>query len=431
MSQSDWVGSADVNDYYRFVLAGTSNVSMVLSGLSADADLQLLNSSGAVITGSYNGGSTTDSISSSLSAGTYYARVYQYSGDTNYNLSISGTSSTDGAGNTMGTARDLGTPSGPQTFNDWVGSSDANDYYRFVLLSSSNLSLVLSGLSADADLQLLSSSGSVIAGSYNGGSTTDNISTSLSAGTYYARVFQYSGDTNYTLTGNATNANDGAGNTTGAANDLGSLSGSQVVNDWVGSSDTNDYYRFVLSTGSNVGLVLGGLSADADLQLLDGSGSVISGSYNGGSSMDSITASLSAGTYYARVFQYSGDTNYTLGLNGMSSGSDGAGNVTSSANNVGSLNGHTRNFSDWVGSSDTHDYYQFTLNSATTVSLDLTGMTQDGDLYLFNSSGSEITRSWNGGNANEHISRSLAAGTYYVDVRQFSGDTNYSLTMAG
>ena len=429
LTRNDWVGSSDANDYYRFVLSGGSNVNLVLGGLSADADLQLLDSNGSSIMGSYNGDAMVDSVSVSLGAGTYYARVMQYSGDTNYNLSISGTSSNDGAGNTTGAASHLGALSGTVTRNDWVGSSDANDYYRFVLVGNANVNLVLSGLSADADLQLLDSSGVVITGSYNGGSTVDSISTSLSAGTYYARVFQYSGDTNYTLTGTATSVTDAGGNTTSLATDMGVLSCGMVRNDWVGSTDTNDYYRFVLAAGSNVSLVVGGLSSDADLQLLNSTGTVIIGSYSGGTSADSITTSLSAGTYYARVFQYSGDTNYTLNISGTST-TDGAGNTTGTAADLGTLSG-TSVQNDWVGASDTNDYYRFVVSGSSNVSLVLSGLSADADLQLLNGSGALVMGSYNAGTSADSVSLSLSAGTYYARVLQYSGDTNYNLSISG
>jgi hypothetical protein len=71
-----------------------SNFSLSLTGLSADADVQLLNSSGGVITRSQAFGNTSESITRQLSAGTYYARVYQFSGNTMYNLSLNATTST-------------------------------------------------------------------------------------------------------------------------------------------------------------------------------------------------------------------------------------------------------------------------------------------------------------------------------------------------
>ncbi|MBE9145602.1 Calx-beta domain-containing protein, partial [Planktothrix mougeotii] len=101
--------------------------------------------------------------------------------------------------NTLSTAFDVGTLSGTRSFSGWVGSTDTNDYYRFYVGSSNNLSLNLNGLSADADVQLLNSSGGVITSSAYGGSTAESITQSLNPGTYYVRVYRFSGDTNYNL----------------------------------------------------------------------------------------------------------------------------------------------------------------------------------------------------------------------------------------
>jgi Ca2+-binding RTX toxin-like protein len=92
------------------------------------------------------------------------------------------------------------------------------------------------------------------------------------------------------------------------------LAGSRTFTDFVGSSDTNDYYRFTLNSGSNFGLNLTGMSADADVDILNASGSVIASSTAGSNNNESISQTLDAGNYYVRVYQYSGDTNYTLSL---------------------------------------------------------------------------------------------------------------------
>ncbi|MGB3421397.1 MAG: PPC domain-containing protein, partial [Dolichospermum sp.] len=65
----------------------------------------------------------------------------------------------DYAGNTLATARAVGTLTATQSFSDWVGTGDTNDYYSFNVGTQSNFSLSLTGLSADADVRLLNSSG--------------------------------------------------------------------------------------------------------------------------------------------------------------------------------------------------------------------------------------------------------------------------------
>ncbi|MDB9387068.1 S8 family serine peptidase [Microcystis aeruginosa] len=216
-SYTDWVGSTDTNDYYRFSLANSGNFNLGLTGMTADADVQLLNSSGSVIAYSDNGGTVSESITRQLSAGTYYIRVYPYSGNTNYNLAVSATGggNVDLAGNTLATARAITVGSSTTSYTDWVGSTDTNDYYRFSLANSGNFNLGLTGMTADADVLLLNSSGSLIASSTNGGTTSESITRQLSAGTYYIRVYPYSGNTNYNLAVSATSGGTGFNSTYG------------------------------------------------------------------------------------------------------------------------------------------------------------------------------------------------------------------------
>ncbi|XZO01389.1 MAG: Calx-beta domain-containing protein [Microcoleus sp.] len=106
----------------------------------------------------------------------------------------------DNAGNSPSAARQVTVGSTSTTWSDWVGTEDSNDYYKFTLANSSNFSLSLNGLSSDADVQLLDSTGiSVIQGSALGGPSAESISTVLSPGAYYVRVYPYSGSTNYNL----------------------------------------------------------------------------------------------------------------------------------------------------------------------------------------------------------------------------------------
>ena len=224
--------------------------------------------------------------------------------------------SLDNAGNSLATARNIGALSSSQTFSDWVGSDDTNDYYRFNLSQASSFALTLKGLSADADVQLLNSSGAQVAISQAGGNTAESINSALAAGTYYVRVYPYSGNTTYNLSLSATPTTppDNAGNTLTAARNIGTLSSSQTFSDWVGSDDTNDYYRFDLSQASSFALTLTGLSDNADVQLLNNSGAQVAISQAGGNTAESINSALAAGTYYVRVYPYSGNTTYNLTL---------------------------------------------------------------------------------------------------------------------
>ena len=64
------------NDYYRFVITTGGTITMTLTTLPANYHLRLLNSSGSNLQTSNNSGTTNETITRTVTAGTYYARVY-------------------------------------------------------------------------------------------------------------------------------------------------------------------------------------------------------------------------------------------------------------------------------------------------------------------------------------------------------------------
>ncbi|KAF0163260.1 MAG: subtilisin [Rhodocyclaceae bacterium] len=441
---SDHVGTlTDAHDYYRFTTTGRTNFSLSLSGLTADADVELLAADGVTeLAYSWNGGTTAESIvRSGLDAGTYYVHVHPYSGSTNYSLTLTAPAAipADAAGNSAAAARDIGAlGTSLRVFSDYVGSVDTNDYYRFTTSAPASLALALTGLAADADVQVLASNGiTVLSSSLHSGVTDEQIN-SLNlpaAGTYYVRVYPYSGSsTAYTLslTGTPLAPLDQAGNSAGAARAivLGALT--QTFTDFVGAVDDTDFYSFTTTGATNFRLNLSGLSADADVELLDASYNVLQSSVNWGTAAESISVDrLAAGSYYIRVKQYTGDTNYSLAVSAASAAPvDNAGNTLALARNVGALS-TTQTFSDFVGAADSNDYYRFTVAYRSVVNLNLTGMSADGNLALLSAAGGSIAASSNLSSASEAISRTVEAGTYYVRVLPSgTANTAYTLSLA-
>jgi hypothetical protein len=118
---------------------------------------------------------------------------------TTFNVQVAITAPEIDPGNALSKARNIGNLA-TQTFNDSVGGTDNNDYYRFTLTKRRNFELELTGLSADADVKLLDSEGAVIASSTRGKSRSEAIECMLTAGTYFVRVYPYGGaSTNYSL----------------------------------------------------------------------------------------------------------------------------------------------------------------------------------------------------------------------------------------
>jgi hypothetical protein len=108
---------------------------------------------------------------------------------------------------------------------------------------------------------------------------------------------------------------DLGGNSFAAATELGTLSGTRSYTDFVGRTDTNDYYRFQVAGRSEFNLTLEQMTADADVELLNSSGALIARSARGGASAESIRQTLDAGTYFVRVYPFgAANTNYRLAL---------------------------------------------------------------------------------------------------------------------
>lgn len=111
----------------------------------------------------------------------------------------------DGAGNNMRTARQFNFRTETRAFRDFVGPSDRNDFYRFRVSRSQNLSkfsLRLSNLQSNADVFLLNARGRRVASSLRGGTRPEQINNhAVSPGVYYIRVFHRAGQgTRYRLT---------------------------------------------------------------------------------------------------------------------------------------------------------------------------------------------------------------------------------------
>ncbi|XGV95377.1 MAG: pre-peptidase C-terminal domain-containing protein [Leptolyngbya sp. BL-A-14] len=410
---SDRVDAFGTDDYYRISLSGRSSLNLAVNGLSANANLQLLDRNGNTLQASTNSASISESINQILDPGVYYIRVCQSSSgaDTNYtlNFKLQNSPKTDlywrdyssGANGVwfMGgtnNATMIGSTSLTTVAPNWhiEGITDFNgdnhpdllwrDYSsgangvwfmggtnNATMIGSTSLTTVASNwhiegiadFNGDNHPDLLwrdyssGANGVWFMGGTNNATMIGSTSlTTVAPNWHIDGIADFNGDNHPDLlwrdyssgangvwfmggTNNATMIGstslttvapnwqpltytryeeplptDLAGNTTTTAFNAGTLSGNGVFSDRIDSTDPNDYYQFTLLSASNVSLLLNGLSANADLQLFSSTGTLIQGSYNSSSSAESISTALSAGTYYVRVYQSSGSTNYSLNL---------------------------------------------------------------------------------------------------------------------
>jgi len=430
-------GTTDAQDYYRFTTTVTSALRVNLSGLDADIDIQLLDVNGAVVTSSVLPFLSFETMArGSLVAGDYFIRIFALPNRnlSNYDLSITLAATSD---DSISRAAPMGTPNAttlPLLRQSGVvgGPTDIQDYFSFILAAPTDMRINMTGLSADVDFQLLDQFGKFIVGGANSGTTNENaLATGLAAGTYYVRTAAFGTVASaYELSIAIDPTSD---DLLSNAFNLGTLTTSTpTVNhaaDVAVGTDSRDYYRFTLSTLSDVRINLSGMSSDADVSLEDSFGRIIASSAAGGAGIENLLASgLAAGTYFIRVGAFSGATNYLLTVSTAATSDDLISNATVLPTlTSGTL--PTARTSSTAGGSDIQDYYRFDLTTAGSLRFAVSNLTTDLNVQLLDQFGQVIVSGTQSGNTIERvITPDLAVGTYYIRVFQLFGtSSNYNL----
>lgn len=366
--------------------------------------------------------------------------------------------------NTIFTATNLGTLSSTRTLNDFVGTDDNFDFFKFDLTQNSDLNLVFESESAltvslIADLNnngVVDRGETVFSRSSFSGNTVSQF-TSLPTDTYIVQVeraFRNSANYDLTLipTARPGNVSPDPGNTISDALDLGSITGSNPLNDYVGTLDKADVYQFTLDQNSDISIAVQGLPgsgsslsvvliADTNNNGIIDRGETITGG-GVGSSGRTFNAPLPTGTYLTVIkpffasqsVQY--QTNLTVTPNPGNLGTD-PGDTLSTAFDLGNLSGN-RTVRDYVGSLDDTDVYQFRLTQNSDVDLIFTGSSPgnrgvSASLIADLNSNGVIDRGetiTGGGGTNNNVSATLRAGTYFVQLSGFLEPTQYALRLS-
>src|SRR5919199_1980599 len=221
-----------------------------------------------------------------------------------------------------------------------VSSQKPTDVFSFSLDNSGNINRARRGFTADADVKLyrfedLNGNGvyddqneQVLIGESSRGDTKEeaiNIA-NQPAGYYWAEVSSYRGvnNTAYDLRLSTTPFQQPS-NLLPVEKEVGALTSTQTFTDaeersefGLSNNDTSDIYHFVVNTAGNFSFSLTGLTADADIRLIqDSNGNrvvepnltfpsdeVLEVSRQSGTTDDSITQFLNPGDYYVQVYQY-------------------------------------------------------------------------------------------------------------------------------
>lgn len=212
---------ADAADWYKFTTTATAAAGSIVSTefihAKGDLDLELYNSAGTRLKVS-QGIEDGEQISlAGLAKGTYYIRVYGYRGITNPNYSLNVTlagavqAPTDDQyenNDTQSAAANLGTLATNTTLSNLM-LKDSADWFKFTTTATgtsvNTATISFQNSQGNLALQLVNSTGTVLAAS-NGTGNTETVSLSgRAAGTYFLRVYSATGATNpnYSLQINA------------------------------------------------------------------------------------------------------------------------------------------------------------------------------------------------------------------------------------
>lgn len=206
-SALDITDSFDATDrlaYYRFTLAQNSDLAGLFNAGTSLTDVRLIsdiNGNGIVENNEVvdRASGRSGSFFQPLPVGTYFIEVFtELSRTEPYTLRLTETSKPGNVfpdpGNSLAQALDLGTLSGQRSLKDYVGDLDELDFYKFTLTQNSNLGIVASGQTSDANVQIISDqnangvvdSSEVVEGKFV--RNDDSLSETLPAGAYFIRV---------------------------------------------------------------------------------------------------------------------------------------------------------------------------------------------------------------------------------------------------
>ncbi len=479
----DSIGATNREDYYHFSLTNASNLNLSLSGVSSFTNVELIfdaNNNGVYesnerLSSGYASGFSNGAVNTPLASGTYFVRVSNSSSSsTGYTLGITtttaGITTPADPGNTLRTAFNIGSlPTvSNRSFRDFVGTTDQEDYYRFSLTSPSNLNLSLSGVNASTNLELIFDannngvydSGERLSSGFASSFSNGAINTPLGTGTYFVRVATslFNSNTTYTLgftTTAATTTPIDPGSNLRTALNIGSLTtpSNRSFRDFVGTADQEDYYRFSLTSLSNLNLSLSGVNAFSNLELIfdannNGvydSGERLSSGFASSFSNGTINTPLAAGTYFVRVStSSSNNTAYSLTITTTAVATTtpvDPGNNLGAALNIGTfVSGSNRTLKDFVGSSDHNDFYRFTVTGSNRLNLSLTELSTGTYLQLVRDensngvydTGEELDSVYASKFFSGSITTNLRAGTYFARIYTDSAtaNTTYSLSIS-
>jgi hypothetical protein len=453
-------------DWFSFTTGalGTAGnaVSISFNGFTGDLDLELYDSAGNLLGGSYTSNDTETVSLQGRSAGDFYVRIIGHNNAVNpqYFLTINApgpiTADWTEPNNSRPTATDLRTLNGPLVAQNLSISDPTDvDWFTFQLgaaaVTGNAISVQFDPQRGALELQVYDAGGNLL---FDDADVTGNALIALAgqpAGTYYARVAGVGGAVNpqYRLvfdapltTGDWAEPNE----TPGAAYNLGTVSGTQSWNNLsINVSGDQDWCQFTTAGASTAGnsaaIAFDNERGDLDLELYDSGGNRLANSATTNDTEQVSLAGLAAGTYYLHVLGYGGASNPNYGLT-ISAPLQGGqpdwaepNDTRAAATDLSQVAGAHAWTGLSIGSSSDQDWFRFQTATAAIigqcVAIIFDGTLGALGLELYDAGGNLITSATGTTNRDEIGLAGLAAGTYYIRVYGLGGATNpaYSLSI--
>lgn len=457
---TDTVGAAaGAEDWYKFTLTKAQVINFLPIGANT-VSIDVYGPDGW-IGGGFSGGAW--SASREVQPGTYYVKAYQLYGSSgattleDYSLRYwtgapaTGSSSTDNAGGTLATARNLGTLSQASStaVADWIGVkgsvSDAADVYKFTLSGRSIVDFTLAGSlsnSGSPDFIVYDASGNQLYDEYVpwlDGTQVESLD--LDKGTYYLKFGNTTGSVSYRLSARVKTAiPDKGGDTLAAAYDLGNIGTSAVsVSDYfdLGYGARSDVFKFGIGTSSSVSFDFASEqdhSGWVSFSLYDVAGNRVDDWSALDADSTSVIKNLAPGTYYLGLSGNSNSGPYTLSLRGTAPASTpkppAPGTGLSGATPIGAVSDVPRSVGGWVGRAMSEQYYGFTLDVDGYVSVRVAGTDGAAPLFSIVDAGGALEEGSIDSSAGTQVFY-LTKGTHYVRVESpsYGDDLPFSVTV--
>ena len=146
---------------------------------------------------------------------------------------------------------------------------------------------------------------------------------------------------------------------------------------------------------------------------------------------------LTAGTYYFCIERNRGTGNYEFSIQAESAGEsfkETTGGINNSMKDASPMEVGT-SYNGQIASNDDRDFYSFTLEDSSRITLDMTAYIERTNYYLYDENGNDVWKEtwmhWNDTSEVLMFTRviDLTAGTYYFCVEENSGTGNYRFSM--